>query len=46
VRHVFEMVSREITTQTMLRLNAQVDVEGADPALVARDWLRQKGFVN
>jgi len=46
VRHVFEMVSREITTQTMLRLNAKVDVQGADPALVARDWLRQKGFVN
>jgi osmoprotectant transport system substrate-binding protein len=46
VRQVFEMVSREITTQTMLRLNAKVDVQGADPALVARDWLRQKGFVN
>jgi osmoprotectant transport system substrate-binding protein len=46
LRQVFGMVSRELTTQTMLRLNAQVDVEGADPALVARDWLRQKGFVN
>jgi len=46
VRKVFEMVSQEITTQTMLRLNAKVDVEGADPALVARDWLRQKGFVS
>ncbi|MDQ4006523.1 MAG: glycine betaine ABC transporter substrate-binding protein [Actinomycetota bacterium] len=46
LRDIFERVSREITTETMLRLNAQVDVEGADPALVARDWLRQKGFVN
>jgi osmoprotectant transport system substrate-binding protein len=46
LRRVFGMVSRELTTETMLRLNAQVDVEGADPALVARDWLRAKGFVN
>ncbi len=46
VRKVFEMVSKQITTQTMLRLNAKVDVDGADPALVARDWLRQKGFVS
>jgi osmoprotectant transport system substrate-binding protein len=46
LRRVFGMVSRELTTKTMLRLNAKVDVEGADPALVARDWLRAKGFVN
>ncbi|MDQ4085701.1 MAG: glycine betaine ABC transporter substrate-binding protein [Actinomycetota bacterium] len=46
LRRVFAMVSRELTTRTMLELNAQVDVEGADPALVARDWLREKGFVN
>jgi osmoprotectant transport system substrate-binding protein len=46
LRKVFGMVSRELTTKTMLELNAQVDVEGADPALVARDWLRQKGFVS
>jgi osmoprotectant transport system substrate-binding protein len=46
VRKVFAMVSKEITTKTMLRLNAKVDVDGADPALVARDWLRQKGFVS
>jgi osmoprotectant transport system substrate-binding protein len=46
LQRIFEAVSRELTTETMLKLNAQVDVEGADPALVARDWLRRKGFVN
>lgn len=45
LKGIFERVSREITTKTMLELNAQVDVDGADPALVARDWLRQKGFI-
>jgi osmoprotectant transport system substrate-binding protein len=45
LRGIFERVSQEITTETMLELNAQVDVEGADPALVARDWLVEKGFV-
>ena len=46
LERIFEAVSREITTGTMLRLNARVDVDGEEPALVARDWLRQKGFVN
>jgi osmoprotectant transport system substrate-binding protein len=46
LREIFASVSKEITTRTMLELNAQVDVEGRDPALVARDWLVQKGFVN
>jgi osmoprotectant transport system substrate-binding protein len=46
LRGIFEAVSKELTTKTMLELNAQVDVEGADPALVARDWLVQKGFVS
>lgn len=43
---IFESVSAEITTETMLELNARVDVEGDDPALVARDWLRERGFVS
>ncbi|MGH3354767.1 MAG: glycine betaine ABC transporter substrate-binding protein [Nocardioidaceae bacterium] len=46
LKQVFESVSREITTETMLELNARVDVDGEEPALVARDWLQQKGFVS
>jgi osmoprotectant transport system substrate-binding protein len=26
-------------------MNKQVDVEGRDPAVVARDWMVAKGFV-
>ncbi|WP_396127834.1 glycine betaine ABC transporter substrate-binding protein [Aeromicrobium sp. SORGH_AS_0981] len=29
----------------MLELNAKVDVEGQDPAIVARDWLKSEGLV-
>jgi osmoprotectant transport system substrate-binding protein len=46
LRGIFEAVSKELTTETMLQLNAEVDVEGRDPALVARDWLVEKGFVS
>ncbi|MGH3496897.1 MAG: glycine betaine ABC transporter substrate-binding protein [Nocardioidaceae bacterium] len=46
LRQIFAPVMRKITTATMLRLNAEVDIAGHDPALVARDWLRQEGFVS
>lgn len=46
LRDVFNRVSEKITTKTMLKLNAQVDVQGRDPALVARDWLVKEGFVS
>ena len=29
----------------MRKLNAEVDVSGRDPAVVARDWLAREGFV-
>jgi len=45
IRKVIEPVSAELTTEVMQDLNARVDVDGEDPGLVARDWLRSKGFV-
>ncbi len=45
IRQVIEPVSAELTTEVMQELNARVDVDGEDPGLVARDWLRSKGFV-
>jgi osmoprotectant transport system substrate-binding protein len=42
---VFEPVSAKLTNQELLKLNAQVDVEGRDPADVARDWMVEQGFV-
>lgn len=42
---VFEEVTKKLTNEEMAVLTAQVDMEGADPAIVARDWLRKEGFV-
>lgn len=42
---VFEPVSERLTNQELMKLNAQVDVEGRDPADVARDWMAEKGLV-
>ncbi|MGW5363986.1 glycine betaine ABC transporter substrate-binding protein [Actinopolymorpha pittospori] len=45
LRAVMEPLTAKLTTQAMLDLNAKVDVDGEDPGLVARDWLRSQGFV-
>ncbi|MGP4018568.1 glycine betaine ABC transporter substrate-binding protein [Saccharopolyspora sp. 5N708] len=42
---VFEPVSAKLTNEELMKLNAQVDVDGRDPADVARDWLVQQGLV-
>lgn len=34
-----------LTNETMQELNARVDLDGQDPAIVARDWLAEEGFV-
>ncbi|HSL58408.1 MAG TPA: glycine betaine ABC transporter substrate-binding protein [Acidimicrobiales bacterium] len=34
-----------IDNETMQRLNAAVDVDGEEPADVARDWLAENGFI-
>jgi osmoprotectant transport system substrate-binding protein len=46
VADVLEQVLPKLTNEVMLELNAKVDVEGEDPAIVARDWLRSEGFVS
>ncbi|MEB3372046.1 glycine betaine ABC transporter substrate-binding protein [Saccharopolyspora mangrovi] len=42
---VFQPVSERLTNEELMKLNAQVDVEGRDPADVARDWMAEKGLV-
>ncbi|MER7010513.1 glycine betaine ABC transporter substrate-binding protein [Saccharopolyspora sp. NPDC000359] len=42
---IFEQVSKVLTNEELVKMNAQVDVEGRDPADVARDWMAEKGFV-
>jgi osmoprotectant transport system substrate-binding protein len=45
LEEIFAQLNPKITNETMLTLNAKVDNEGEDPALVARDWLIQQGLV-
>jgi osmoprotectant transport system substrate-binding protein len=45
VEEIFAQVLPKLTNDVMLELNAKVDVEGQDPAIVARDWLKSEGLV-
>ncbi|MFC9974671.1 glycine betaine ABC transporter substrate-binding protein [Spirillospora sp. NPDC127200] len=42
---LFAKISPRLTTPVMLELNSKVDVDGDDPAFVARDWMRREGLV-
>lgn len=42
---LFEPVSDKLTDEVLIDLNAQVDVDGREPADVAMDWLVKEGFV-
>ncbi|UBU14958.1 glycine betaine ABC transporter substrate-binding protein [Nonomuraea gerenzanensis] len=45
IARIFAPISAKLTDDVMRALNAQVDVDGDVPVLVARDWLRSQGFV-
>lgn len=45
IRDLFAPVAAKLTDETLIELNAQVDVEGREPADVAFEWLRSEGFV-
>jgi osmoprotectant transport system substrate-binding protein len=42
---IFAQLNPRITNEVMLDLNAKVDSDGDDPALVARDWLIEQGLL-
>lgn len=42
---IFAQLNPLLTNETMLALNAKVDNDGADPAIVARDWLIEQGLL-
>ncbi|CAN5301067.1 glycine betaine ABC transporter substrate-binding protein [soil metagenome] len=46
LEEIFAQLNPKLTNETMLALNAKVDNEGDDPALVARDWLIEQGLVS
>ncbi|WP_107659145.1 glycine betaine ABC transporter substrate-binding protein [Nocardia suismassiliense] len=45
VATVLEPISERLTNEEITELNRQVDVEGREPAEVARDWMVAQGFV-
>jgi osmoprotectant transport system substrate-binding protein len=45
IAEVTAPVTAALTNEAIIEMNKQVDVEGRDPAMVARDWMVAKGFV-
>ena len=45
VEQVMRPITELLTNETMTELNRQVDLDGREPADVARDWLVSQGFV-
>lgn len=46
LEEIFAQLNPKLTNETMLALNAKVDNDGDDPALVARNWLIEQGLVS
>lgn len=45
LRELFAPVAAELSDEVLIDLNAQIDVDGREPADVAFDWLKKEGFV-
>lgn len=45
IEEVMQPVAEKLTTKTMQRLNARVDIEGVLPDKVAREWLEAEGLI-
>ena len=45
IEDIIAPVTEKLTNEVLLKLNAQIDVDGREPADVAMDWLRDEGFV-
>ncbi len=46
LKEIFAKINPKITNDTMLELNAKVDVDGLDPAVVAKEWLVKEGLLS
>ncbi|HYG92166.1 MAG TPA: glycine betaine ABC transporter substrate-binding protein [Nocardioides sp.] len=45
IEELIAPVTEKLTNKTLIRLNAEVDVDGEDPTDVAEGWLRDEGFI-
>ena len=43
---LIEPVAAELDDETLLTLNARIDVDGETPSDVAEDWLRESGYIS
>jgi osmoprotectant transport system substrate-binding protein len=43
---VLDPISAKLTNEVILELSVRIDGDGVDPAVVARDWLVEQGFVS
>ncbi len=46
IEGLFAPVVAELDDDTMIDLNARIDVDGEEPVDVALDWLEEKGFLS
>lgn len=46
IADVLDQLTSRLTNEVMQELNARVDSDGEDPAIVARDWLAEQGLVD
>ena len=45
IADVIALVAPLLTTETMQTLNAKADVDGDDPADIAKNWLTEQGLI-
>jgi len=45
IADVMDPIAAKLSTATMRKLNARVDVQGEDADAVAKSWLKQQGFI-
>lgn len=46
IEQLLAPVTAKLTDDTLIDLNAQIDVEGREPGDVAHDWLVEQGFIS
>jgi osmoprotectant transport system substrate-binding protein len=45
IEDLIDPVTEKLTNEVLLRLNAEIDVKGREPADVAAEWLTEEGFL-
>lgn len=46
IKDILEPIAKQLDTDTMIRLNGQVDIDGKEPAEVAREFLLEQGLID